>query len=154
MDQIQIPPSDPIGRIRFASERKMFDSLCGDKLVAKVAERLRKNNEEETNRRRLLANALRITDRIIPSLVERIAIVKQITHLEGIDVETFIHNSPNHSASCMHFESGEAFLLISSGLYTVCCTASALAALLRHLVPGLSKRHLRTSWRGFPLRCF
>lgn len=51
-------------------------------------------------------------------------------------------------------EVSAAFLLISSGLYTVCCTASALAALLRHLVPGLSKRHLRTSWRGFPLRCF
>ena len=118
MKQVQLPPNEAIDRIRFVSERRLFDALSGDELIARLAERLRKRNEEEANRRRLLASALRITDRIIPSLMERVALVKRITHLEGTEVETYIHNSPHHSASCMHFENGGIFLLISSGLYT------------------------------------
>jgi predicted Zn-dependent protease len=115
---MQLPPREAIGRIRFDPERKLFDALSGDELIAQVAARLRKGNEEETNRRRLLANSLRITDRIIPSLMDRIAHVKRVTHLEETEVETFIYNSPQHSASCMCFENGDVFLLISSGLYT------------------------------------
>ena len=99
MKQVQLPPSEAVGRIRFVSERRAFDELSGDELIARVAERLRKRNEEEANRRRLLAGALRITDRIIPSLMERIALVKRITHLEGAEVETYIHNSPHPSAA-------------------------------------------------------
>ena len=118
MKQIQLPPKEAIDRIRFASERQLFEALSGDQLIARVADKVRKGNEEEASRRRLLANALRITDRIIPSLMERIALVKRITHLEETEVETYIHNSPYHSASCMHFENGAIFLLISSGLYT------------------------------------
>ena len=118
MKQIQLPPNEAIDRIRFASERQLFEALSGDQLIARVADKVRKGNEEEANRRRLLANALRITDRIIPSLMERIALVKRITHLEETEVETYIHNSPHQSASCMHFENGAIFLLISSGLYT------------------------------------
>jgi len=117
MKQVRMPPNEAIGRIRFASERQLFDALSTDEPIARAAERLRKRNEEEANRRRLLASALRITDRIIPSLMERVALVKRITHLEGTEVETYIHNSPHHSASCMHFENGGIFLLISSGLY-------------------------------------
>ena len=98
MKQVQLPPSEAVGRIRFVSERRAFDELSGDELIARVAERLRKRNEEEANRRRLLAGALRITDRIIPPLMERVALVKRITHLEGAEVETYIHNSPHHSA--------------------------------------------------------
>ena len=118
MEKMQFPPQEAIGRIRFASEQKLFDALSGDAPIAKVAEKLRNSNEEEANRRRLLANALRITDRIIPSLMQRIELVKRITHLEGTEVETFIYNSPQQSASCMRFGNGEVFLLISSGLYS------------------------------------
>jgi len=118
MKPMQRPPKEAIDRIRFVSERQLFDMLSGDELIARIAGKLRKRNAEEANRRRLLANALRITDRIIPSLMERVALVKRITHLEGTEVETYIHNSPHHSASCMHFENGGVFLLISSGLYT------------------------------------
>ena len=118
MKEVQLPPKEAMDRIRFVSERQLFDALSGDELIATVAEKLRKCNEEDANRRRLLANALRITDRIIPSLMERIELVKRITHLEGTEVETYIHNSPHHSASCMHFENGGIFLLISSGLYS------------------------------------
>ena len=118
MKQVQLPPNEAIGRIRFVSERQLFDALSGDQLISRVAEKLRKRNEEEANRRRLLASALRITDRIIPTLIERVALAKRITHLEGTEVEVYIHNSPHHSASCMHFDSGGIFLLISSGLYS------------------------------------
>jgi len=118
MKQLKLPPKEAIGRVRFHAERELFDSLSGDKVIAPIAERLRNSNEEETNRRRLLATALRITDRIIPSLMDRMELIKKITHLEGVKVETFIHNSPHYSASCMRFEDGDVFLMISSGLYT------------------------------------
>jgi uncharacterized tellurite resistance protein B-like protein len=118
MGQVQFPPKDAIGRIRFVSERKLYETLTADELIAPVAERLRKGNEEDAHRRRWLANSLRITDRIIPSLMDRIALVKQITDLEDREVETFIFNSPQYSASCMCFGDREIFLLISSGLYT------------------------------------
>jgi uncharacterized tellurite resistance protein B-like protein len=116
--QLQLTPREAIGRIRFESERQLFDALCGDERIAQVAEKVRNSNKDDENRRRLLANALRITDRILPSLIDRIALVKQITHLEATNVETFVYNSPQHSASCMCFEDGDVFLLISSGLYT------------------------------------
>ena len=117
MKQIDMPHREAIDRIRFEAERKLFESLRDDEQIAGVVEKLRRDHAEEANRRRLLASALRITDRIIPSLVEQVELVKRITHLEGMEVETYIHNSPYHSASCMHFEDGGIFLLISSGLY-------------------------------------
>jgi uncharacterized tellurite resistance protein B-like protein len=118
MMQLQYPPRDAIDRVRFESERQLYHALRGDRFLSPAAERLRKSNEEEANRRRLLASSLRITDRIIPSLMQRIELVKQITHLEGTEIETFIFNSPQYSASCMCFDNGNVFLLISSGLYT------------------------------------
>jgi len=118
MKKVQLPPKEAAGRIRFVSEQKLFDTLCGDRLIAQVAERLRKSNAEDAHRRRLLASALRITDRIIPSLTERIAVVQQMTHLEGTEVETFIFNSSQYSASCMCLENGAVVLMISSGLYS------------------------------------
>ena len=118
MKDVQLPPKEAINRIRFASEHQLFDSLCRDGQIVGVVKKLRGDNAEEANRRRLLASALRITDRIIPSLMQRVDLVKRIAGLEGTDVETYIHNSPHHSASCMHFENGGIFLLISSGLYS------------------------------------
>jgi len=142
MKQVQLPPHEAIDRIRFVSERQLFDSLSGDELIARVSERLRKRNEEDANRRRLLANALRITERIIPSLMERIALVKRITHLEGTEVETYIHNSPHQSASCMHFENGGIFLLISSGLYTKLTERELLFVVGHELGHVVYKHHL------------
>jgi uncharacterized tellurite resistance protein B-like protein len=118
MKQMRVPPREAIARVRFASERKLYDSLCGDKLIAQVADGIRKNNEEDVHRRRLLATALRITDRIIPSLTEQIDLVRQITHLQGTEIETFIYNSPQYSASCMCFDKDAVYLMISSGLYS------------------------------------
>ncbi len=142
MKEVQLPPSEAIDRIRFVSERRLFDALCGDELIVKVAEKLLQRNEEDANRRRLLANALRITDRIIPSLMERIALVKRITHLEGTEVETYIHNSPHHSASCMHFENGGIFLLISSGLYSKLTERELLFVVGHELGHVVYKHHL------------
>ena len=118
MNPLKLPPKEAVGRVRFYAERELFDSLSGDKVIAPAAQRLRNSNKEETNRRRLLATALRITDRIIPSLMDRMELIMKITHLEGIRVETYIHNSPHYSAACMCFEDGDVFLMISSGLYT------------------------------------
>ena len=106
-----------VTRVRLTSEQELFDALAGDELIARVASNIRESHEESANRRRLLANALRITEGIIPSLMERIEIVKRVLHLQS-PVETYIYNSPHHSASCMHFENGSIYLLISSGLYS------------------------------------
>jgi uncharacterized tellurite resistance protein B-like protein len=117
--RVQLPPPEAIERIRFESELKLFEDLSSDRLIAPVAERLRKSNVEHVNRRRLLANALRITDRIIPALKERIDLAKRITHLENTEVETFVYSDPRQCASCMCFENGNIFLLISSSLYSM-----------------------------------
>ncbi len=141
MKQVQLPPDEAIGRIRFVSEEQLFDSLSGDQRIVSVVERLRKRHEEEANRRRLLASALRITDRIIPSLMEHVALVKRIVHLNGT-IETYIHNSPHHSASCMHFENGGIFLLISSGLYTKLTERELLFVIGHELGHVVYKHHL------------
>lgn len=142
MKEVQPPPKEAMDRIRFVSERQLFESLSGDEPIAKVAEKLRTSNVEDANRRRLLANALRITDRIIPSLMERVELVQRITHLEGTEVETYIHNSPHHSASCMHFENGGIFLLISSGLYTKLTERELLFVLGHELGHVVYQHHL------------
>jgi hypothetical protein len=115
--QLKIPPPEALELIRFDSERQLFDELSTDKLIASIAQRLGENNTEDARRRGLLANALRITDRIIPTLMEHVELAKRIAHLEGRDVETFIYNDPKQAASCVTLEK-RVFLLISSGLYS------------------------------------
>ena len=96
----------------------MLDRIVDDFFfIASAAERLCKSNAADAHRRGLLANALRITDRIIPALTASIELAQRIAHLEARDVETFIYNDPKHAASCVCFDQG-VFLLISTGLYS------------------------------------
>jgi hypothetical protein len=96
--KLGIPPPEAIERVRFNSERELFDQLVNDKLIGPVAEKLCKNNSEDARRRGLLTNALRVTERIIPSLAKIVEIAKQVTHLESRNVETYIYNDPNWTA--------------------------------------------------------
>jgi tellurite resistance protein len=111
-------PGDAVTRIRFPSERQLFDELLEDTKIQEIVTKIRKEVDEEENRRRLLASSLRITRQIIPSLTDVVSEAQRITQLGSEDVETYIHNEPRQNAACMHFEGGGIFLLISSGLYS------------------------------------
>jgi len=113
-----LPPKDATGRIRFASEQQLFEELRKEPAVVKAVEEGKRHLEAEANRRRLLASALRITERIVPSLAETVSAVQRITHLHEVTVETYIHNDPRQNACCMYFDGGGLFVLITSGLYT------------------------------------
>ena len=152
---IQIPPEEAIGRLRFNAEQELFKRLSADEQIASVAKQLLRNNEEDANRRRLLANALRVTDRIIPSLMDRVALVQKITHMDAVEVETYVYNSPHHQASCMHFENGGIFLLISSGLYSKLTERELLFVIghefghvvyQHHLLPSPRRNLRRQNW--------
>lgn len=117
MEQLKYPPKEAVTRARLASERSSFDAILQDEKLGKLAREAARAEAAEANRRRLLASALRITERIIPSLVKLVAAAQRITHFEDAHVETYVHNDPRQNAACMYFEDGGLFLLISSGLF-------------------------------------
>ena len=115
--QLSLPPEQAVAGIRFDSERRLFEELSDDPDIQRMAEDLKKHNQAEANRRRLLASSLRITDRVLPSLMQVLDLAQRIIHLREAEVEIYIHNNPQQNASCMYFGDGGLFVMISSGLF-------------------------------------
>ncbi len=116
MEDLSYPTKQAVARIRFASEERQQKELLADEPIAGLAAQLLKQDEADAQRRRLLASALRITDRIIPLLTDLVSAAQRITHLDGAGVETYVHNDPYQNAACMYTERGGLFLLLTSGL--------------------------------------
>ena len=116
MEEIRIPPGEAVATIRFDSEKRMHEEIAQDPDIQKLAREIMEQGETETNRRRLLASGLRVTERIIPSLSNAVRYVQKITHLEDKNVETYVYEDPRQNASCMDFGDGNMFLLFSSSM--------------------------------------
>jgi uncharacterized tellurite resistance protein B-like protein len=116
MERSRIPAREAVARIRFESERRTLEVILGDPDMQRRAGEIMKQDETEANRRRLLASGLRITDRIIPSLVETVRWIQRITHLQDRGVEIYVYDDPRQNAACMDFGENRLFLLLSSSL--------------------------------------
>jgi uncharacterized tellurite resistance protein B-like protein len=116
MNEIRIPPEEAVETIRFESERHMHDEIAQDSDIQKLVKDIMEQGETETNRRRLLASGLRVTERIIPSLSNAVRHVQHITHLQDRNVETYVYEDARQNASCMDFGDGNMFLMFSSSM--------------------------------------
>lgn len=102
--------------LRLSSERRLQEELLKDSGIQKASQDLRGKNGAESQRRRLLAESLRITDRIIPSLVESVRYAQGLAQLQDRRVEIYVCDEPRQNASCIDFGDGNIFLLFTSSL--------------------------------------
>jgi Zn-dependent protease with chaperone function/uncharacterized tellurite resistance protein B-like protein len=114
--QLHVPAPEAVQRIRFEPEAQLFRELLRHSVVAQRAKRVREKNESDANRRRFLANALRVTGRIIPSIARLVRSVQEVVHFEGTEVEVYVNNDPRQNAACAPCDSRGVFLLLTSGL--------------------------------------
>lgn len=116
MENLKMPPEKAVDRIQFKSDRRMLEEILQVPAMRDRVGEFMKQEEAEADRRRLLASGLRITERIIPSLVEAVRLVQRVTYLQDKNVEIYVHEEPLQNAACMDFGTGRSFLLLSSGL--------------------------------------
>jgi len=119
MKQLKVPPKETVAGIRFRAEKRLFDELRAQPHVGRLIDEMYKEEEADANRRRLLASALRITERLAPSITQLLCAAQRITHLSEFglqNLEIYVHNDPYQNAACMHFPGRGLFLLVSSAL--------------------------------------
>jgi Zn-dependent protease with chaperone function/tellurite resistance protein len=105
-----------VATLRLSSDTRLQAELLAEADVKQAAEEVRKKGDFETQYRRLLADSLRVTRNIIPSLVDAVASVQASTGLQDRRVEVFVCDDPRSNASCMDFGDGRVFLLFTSRL--------------------------------------
>jgi uncharacterized tellurite resistance protein B-like protein len=116
VEQLKNPGKKAVSQIRFESERRAFEELQHDPEIQQRADELKKRDETEANRRRLLAGGLRITDRIIPSLVETVRWAQDVTGLQDSDVEIYVCDDARQNATCIDMGEVQFSLLLTSSL--------------------------------------
>lgn len=116
MEGLSYPSKEAVARVRLASEERQQKELLADSAIGPIAEQMVKQAENDAQRRRLLASALRITDRISPALTGLVADAQQITHLGGAGVEMYVDSEPRQNAACMYSERGGLILIMTAGL--------------------------------------
>jgi len=115
LENLKMPPDGTVSEIRLKSEKERYNRITSDEEIMVPARELLSGSEYDSNRRRLLASALRVSEKIIPTLTYLVKIAKTITAFKR-DVEVYIVDDPLQNASCMDFGSGPVFLLFSSGI--------------------------------------
>jgi uncharacterized tellurite resistance protein B-like protein len=116
VERLKNPGEKAVFRVRFESEQRGFEEFQRDPEIQRRTDELKKQDERETNRRRLLAGGLRITDRIIPSLVETVRWAQDVTGLEERGVEIYVCDDARQNAMCVDRGAGQISLLLTSSL--------------------------------------
>jgi len=114
--QLKIPPKDALSRMRFSAEARMLEELLLDAELKSLADKILADSGAEAQRRRLLADGLRITERIIPSLVRSVQMSQRILHMDAREIEIYVYEDPKQNACCMDLGEGKLFLLFSSSM--------------------------------------
>lgn len=115
MSSLKLPPPGMVKNIRLRAEKEGYQKLLDDKAIGKIADDIIKQSEYDSHHRRLLASGLRISKRIIPSLMELVDAAKKITGFER-PVEVYVYDNPLQNACCTDFGDRQVFLLFSSGI--------------------------------------
>jgi uncharacterized tellurite resistance protein B-like protein len=116
VEQLKKPGKNAVAQVRFESERREFEEIRRDPGIQQRAAELGKRDETEAHRRRLLASGLRITDRIIPSLVENVRWAQDVTGLRERGVEIYVCDDARQNAMCIDTGEGQISLLLTSSL--------------------------------------
>ena len=70
-----VPASDFVSRIRYAGDRDMMGHLMEDPEVREVAEQYKSTGGDQAYQRHLLATGLRVTERILPTIVQLVEMI-------------------------------------------------------------------------------
>ena len=127
--------------LRLASERRMMTELLADPEIAGRAKEALSCAETDANRRRLLARGLRVTERIIPSLVQAVNLAQRIAHLGERPLEIYVYESPVQNACCMDMGEGRVTCAFSSSMVER-LTLRELLSVIGHEMGHVLFRHM------------
>ncbi|MFC3680913.1 M48 family metalloprotease [Bacterioplanoides pacificum] len=103
-------------KIRFRSDRSIYDELLADKTIKTLADKRLKEASGDSYRRGLLGHSLRITEKIAPDLYSHVAAARDKLGLSDKKIEIYIYSSPEPNASCAFLGGDDVILTFSSGL--------------------------------------
>lgn len=113
----QAPAAPAAVSLRIPSDARLQDELLSDPSLKSLSAELRETGGgHEAGRRRLLADGLRVTVRMIPDLMKAVAHAREVSGLGGRAVEVFVCDEPRQNASCIDFGEGPVFLLYTASL--------------------------------------
>ncbi|CAA0113202.1 Protease HtpX [BD1-7 clade bacterium] len=101
---------------RFSSDITLYDALMNNKTIRVLAEKRRQEANDDSYRRSLLGQGLRISASIAPELHEQIQVASKKLGLHDKNIEVYIYNSPEPNATCAILADGRIILTFSSGL--------------------------------------
>lgn len=96
-------------------DKELSERLLAETVVRQAVERIETDQHEESFRRQLLGNALRLTPEIAPDVNETIARCAKKLYLAA-GVEPYVYPGPYFNAASIRPESGRLLLIVSSSL--------------------------------------
>jgi len=116
MATVTIPPEGSVEKIRLRSELEMKQEIVDIPELEEVIRDLNLQVNNDAQRRRMLAENLRITERTIPTVARAVNLAVSITHIKQ-DVEAYVCNQPGIQATCyLTDEENTLILEFTSGL--------------------------------------
>ena len=102
--------------LRAPSDKRLQAELLADPELKRLAEDLRKREGCDAGRRRLLADGLRVTQRVMPALVAAVRECQKTVGMSERAVELYVCSDPRQNASAIDFGTGPLFLVFTSSL--------------------------------------
>ncbi|MDX6769995.1 MAG: M48 family metallopeptidase, partial [Elusimicrobiota bacterium] len=103
-----------VDAIRLRSERRGMEALLGDPAVKRACDAARAGLAGDLQRRRLLSEALRVTDKLMPEFAALLKKAQALAGPAGRVVEAFVHDDAKLNAACMDAGDGRVYLLFTS----------------------------------------
>jgi uncharacterized tellurite resistance protein B-like protein len=108
--------ADPLAVLRVPSEARMQAELLADPELKSLTDELRRQDGCGGGRRRLLADGLRVTERVMPALVAAVRECQAAVGMAARPVELYVCSEPHQNASSIDFGTGPLFLVFTSSL--------------------------------------
>ncbi|MBI5240830.1 MAG: M48 family metalloprotease [Elusimicrobia bacterium] len=105
-----------LAALRVPSETRMQSELLADPELKRLAEDLRRQEGCDSGRRRLLADGLRVTERVMPALVAAVRECQAVVGMAERPIELYVCSEPHQNASSIDFGTGQLFLVFTSSL--------------------------------------
>lgn len=102
--------------IRFSGDVHFYERCLENDNIKKIRDKCISERHDDSYRRRLLGNGLKINERLSPKLFSMVRDAACIVGLDDKEIEVYIYNSPEQNASCYYNGGDQIILTFSSAL--------------------------------------
>lgn len=116
MREAMFPDRDTVDLMRFSREKELLCELLNDSAIARISAEIKEQGDFDIERKRLLANSLRVTERIMPELIDTVQEAQRIANILDKDIEVYIYSDVHLNAACADYGKDTLFVMLSSAL--------------------------------------